>query len=89
MWRKLILGSALCVSLCGSAAALDMNVKTDEAERLAYVNVWGRIIKGDEKNFRALVLPYVQAGYLLYQVNIFRAAVMCRRPCELRIRSGR
>lgn len=71
MWRKLLLGSALGLSLCGTSAALDMNVKTDETERLAYVNLWGRIVKGDDKNFRALVLPYVQAGYLIYQVNIF------------------
>lgn len=71
MWGKLVLGSALYLSVWGPCAALEMNLKTDETERLAYVNLWGRIIKGDDKNFRTLVLPYVQAGYLLYQVNIF------------------
>jgi hypothetical protein len=71
MWRKLLMGSVLSLSLGSPSAALDMNIKTDEADRLAYVNLWGRIVKGDDKSFRALVLPYVRAGYLIYQVNIF------------------
>jgi hypothetical protein len=65
--------ACLAIVLCffGRASALDMNVKTDDAEKLAYMNLWGEIVTGDEAKFRSLITPYIQRGYILFKVNIF------------------
>jgi hypothetical protein len=51
--------------------ALEMNVKTDDKERLAFVNLWGEIEPGDDQKFRGLITPYLRSGYLIFKVNIF------------------
>jgi hypothetical protein len=49
MWRKFFLASALSLSAGNSRAALSMNVQTDDGERLAYVNLWGKFVSGDDR----------------------------------------
>jgi hypothetical protein len=55
----------------GFGNALDMNVKTNNSEKLAYVNMWGEIISGDDEKFRQMILPVLREGFAVYQVNIF------------------
>jgi hypothetical protein len=68
---RLLIAALIAVNAATGARALDMNVHTDEQEKLAYVNMWGPIEIGDDQKFRSLVLPYVKTGYLLFKVNIF------------------
>src|ERR1700730_12483131 len=68
---RLLVAALIAVSATRDGRALDMNVHTDEQEKLAYVNMWGPIESGDDQKFRSLVLPYVNAGYLIYKVNIY------------------
>jgi hypothetical protein len=49
---------------------LAMNALTDNAQKLLYVNLWGRIDDADGRRFRALVTPYLQSSYVLYRVTI-------------------
>jgi len=65
--------SYLLLFMCSitQALALNMNIQTDEQEKLAYVNLWGDIQFGDGEKFRSIVLPYIKAGYLIFEVNIF------------------
>jgi hypothetical protein len=51
--------------------ALEMSVAVDQNEKLVYVNLVGEIVPGDDEKFRALILPYLRDGDLIWQVNIF------------------
>src|SRR4051794_16691364 len=53
------------------AWSLDMNVAVNAQEKLIYVNLWGKIVHGDDEKFRGLILPYLRSGHLVFQVNIF------------------
>jgi len=55
----------------GRAWPLDMHVVTNDEEKLIYLDVWGPIIGGDDQKFKATVMPYLQRGYVLFQVSIF------------------
>jgi len=70
LWQLLGL---VCAAVIGqsSCAALDMNVVIDGAEKLLYVNMWGKIEKGDDETFKALVLPHIRSGHVLFKVNVF------------------
>jgi hypothetical protein len=57
--------------LAGRCPALDMNVRTDDNEKLAFVNLWGKIESGDNQKFRELIMPYLKSGYPIFKVNIF------------------
>lgn len=63
-----VVASAVMIS---ESCALDMNVRTDDNEKLAFVNLWGSVELGDDDRFRSLVTPYLKPGYLIIQVNIF------------------
>jgi hypothetical protein len=71
MWRHWFLALLFGMLATGHGWALSMNVKTDDSEKLAYVNLWDHVDAGDDRKFRALILPYLQAGYVIFQVNIF------------------
>src|SRR5476649_695672 len=57
--------------MCARSEALEMNMRTYDAEKKAFANLWGVIEYGDDQKFRQLVTPYLQKGYILYKVNIF------------------
>jgi hypothetical protein len=68
--KSLFLATAVA-SIATPAMTLDMNIRYDAREGLAYVNMWGPIVKGDAQKFRALITPALRSGYLLYQLNVF------------------
>jgi hypothetical protein len=68
--------AALCAILqwlmwTQASAALEMSAAVDENEKLVYINLVGDIVVGDDGKFHDLVLPYLQKGYSIWQVNIF------------------
>jgi hypothetical protein len=70
MWRTFVLVLALVCSI-DKAASLDITAAVDSEEKLVYLNLWGKVMPGDDKKFRALVLPYIRSGHLLFKVNVF------------------
>ncbi len=68
-WAICIL--VLAATWCAKSHALEMNVAINQDEKLAYVNLWGEIVQGDDKKFRDLILPYLRDEYLIWQINIF------------------
>src|ERR1700751_5799220 len=71
MWKQSLIAVTMGACFITRAASLSMNVATDDRERLAYVNLWDRVEPGDDQRFRAMILPYLGAGYLIFQVNVF------------------
>jgi hypothetical protein len=61
----------LLIPVISEARALDMSVATEQQEKLAYVLLWGPIESGDDKKFRSTILPYVKAGYSVFEVFIY------------------
>jgi hypothetical protein len=71
-FRALITSAILFLGfMCIRVEALDMNVRTHEAEKKVFANLWGNIEFGDDQKFRQLVTPYLRKGYILFKVNIF------------------
>ncbi len=54
-----------------SAYALDMNAEVNDSDGAVYMNLWGTIEHGDDQEFRAVLLPYIRSGKILFKVNIF------------------
>ena len=69
--RLWVLATLLCIVGGANSAALDMNVRTDDKEKLAFVNLWGKIEPGDDQKFRDLITPWLRSGYLIFKVNVF------------------
>jgi hypothetical protein len=61
----------LLISLASDTSALNMNWVLDENEKLAYLNLWGSIVPGDDEQFRSVVTPLLKRGYIVFKVNIF------------------
>lgn len=70
LWGTLALAVGLLPTL-NPCRALDMNVAVDGDEKLVYVNMWGKVEQGDDAKFKALVLPLVRTGHLIFKVNVF------------------
>jgi hypothetical protein len=68
--RSFLLALA-CFAVTQHADALDMNVRTVESDKFAYVNLWGEIKAGDDDKFRQLILPPLRSGFIIFKVNIF------------------
>jgi len=48
-----------------------MNWALDKNEKLAYLNLWGKIEFGDDVKFRSVTTPLLKSGYLIYKINLF------------------
>jgi hypothetical protein len=68
---RLLVAALVAVGAMASARALDMSVTTNEEEKLVYLHMWGPIVPEDAKKFTTVILPYLQNGYLLFEVHIF------------------
>jgi hypothetical protein len=71
MFIRPIVFALSCLLVASPCVALEMNVATDDNEKLAFVNLWGHIDAGDDQKFRNLIVPYLRSGYLIFKVNIF------------------
>ena len=74
------------------SVALNMNVQTDEQEKLAYVNLWDPIERGDDEKFRALVTPsggtrcaqaHTGAGPQRSINPVKRTSLLCHEECAM------
>jgi hypothetical protein len=68
---RLLLAAVATLAAPSDSRALDMNWALDKNEKLAYVNLWGKIEPGDDAKFRAVVTPLVKSGYLIFKINLF------------------
>jgi hypothetical protein len=71
MFRAVLSVVLLVISGAAQAIALEFNTITNDAEKLVYLHMWGPIVHGDDQKFKAVVLPFVQRGYVLFQVSTF------------------
>jgi hypothetical protein len=65
-----LIAGILAVGVTSGAWALDMSVITNEEEKLVYLHMWGPIVPGDDAKLKTTILPYLQKGYLLFEVHI-------------------
>jgi hypothetical protein len=68
--RLLVIAITLLPALRDSRA-LDMDWAIDKNDKLAYLNLWGKIQPGDDAKFRSMVIPLVKSGYLIFKINLF------------------
>src|SRR5581483_12288116 len=54
-----------------SAQALNMNFAENKRESIVYINLWGKIVPGDDEKFRQMVLPFVRSGKVIFKVSTF------------------
>ena len=68
---RMIFALLLLVTGTGPLSALDMNWALDKNEKLAYLNLWGKIEPGDDAKFRSVVTPLLRSGYIIFKINLF------------------
>jgi hypothetical protein len=71
MLRHLVAAIFVLVLGFDKVWALDMNWALDQNEKLAYLNLWGKIEPGDDTKFRSIVTPLLKQGYLIFKINLF------------------
>jgi hypothetical protein len=55
----------------GAVGALEIKPVVDNAEKVAYLNMWGKIEPEDGVKFREIATGLARQGLLIYRVNIF------------------
>jgi hypothetical protein len=55
----------------GQVLAANFETAVSDADKFGYINIFGKIEKGDDEKFHAATLDLIQKGYVIFKVNVF------------------